>query len=78
LLRKIPGGFCRFKYSSRDDLELSHDWLLDHAFLLVPAQQLIGQFLDTFKAFPPRQKAASFSIDQMLDKYRSQLAEAAA
>ena len=51
-----------------------YDWLLDHAFLLVPAQQLVGEFLATFKAFPPRQKAASFSIDQMMDKYTSELA----
>jgi arylsulfatase len=51
-----------------------YDWILDHVFLLVPAQQLVGDFLATFKAFPPRQKAASFSIDQMLDKYTSSLA----
>lgn len=51
-----------------------YDWLLDHAFLLVPAQQLVGQFLATFKAFPPRQKAASFSIDELLDQYTSKIA----
>jgi arylsulfatase A-like enzyme len=51
-----------------------YDWLLDHAFLLVPAQQLVGQFLATFKAFPPRQKAASFSIDELLEQYTSKLA----
>lgn len=47
-----------------------YDWLLDHAFLLVPSQQLVGEFLATFKEFPPRQKAASFSIDQVLGKLR--------
>ena len=45
-----------------------YDWLLDHAFMLVPAQTYVGQFLATFKDFPPRQKAASFSIDQALEK----------
>ena len=45
-----------------------YDWLLDHAFLLVPAQQYVGQFLATFKDYPPRQKAASFTIDQALEK----------
>jgi len=45
-----------------------YDWVLDHAFLLVPAQQYVGQFLATFKEYPPRQKAASFSIKQVLDK----------
>ena len=44
------------------------DWIFDHAFILVPAQALVGQFLATLKEFPPRQKAASFSIDQVVDK----------
>jgi arylsulfatase A-like enzyme len=45
-----------------------YDWLLDHAFMLVPAQSYIGKFLATFKDYPPRQKAASFTIDQALEK----------
>ncbi|MBW1970633.1 MAG: arylsulfatase [Deltaproteobacteria bacterium] len=44
------------------------DWWLDHAFLLVPAQEYVGKFLETFKEFPPRQKAASFTIDQILEQ----------
>jgi len=42
------------------------DDLLNHAFLLVPAQEYVGKFLMTFKEYPPRQKAASFSIDEVL------------
>ena len=44
------------------------DWLLNHVYLLVPAQAGVGEFLQTFKDYPPRQKAASFGIDQMIDK----------
>jgi arylsulfatase A-like enzyme len=44
-----------------------HDWQLDRAFLLVPAQAYVGEFLKTFKEFPPRQKAASFSLDQVME-----------
>jgi arylsulfatase A-like enzyme len=44
------------------------DWMLDHAFLLVPAQSVVGDFLATFAEFPPRQKAASFTVDQVLEK----------
>jgi arylsulfatase A-like enzyme len=33
-----------------------HEWQLDHAYMLVPAQAYVGQFLATFKEFPPRQK----------------------
>lgn len=42
------------------------DWFIDHAYLLVPAQTYVGKFLATFKEYPPRQKAASFSIDEVL------------
>ncbi len=45
-----------------------YDWYLDHAFLLVPTQTAVGQFLATFQEFPPRQKAASFTIDQVMEK----------
>jgi arylsulfatase A-like enzyme len=45
-----------------------YDWMLDRAYLLVPAQTYVGNFLMTFKEFPPRQKAASFSLDQVMEK----------
>jgi arylsulfatase A-like enzyme len=44
------------------------DWFMDRLFLAVPAQSIVGEFLQTFAQFPPRQKAASFTIDQVLDK----------
>ena len=44
------------------------DWLLDRAYLLVPAQAYVAKFLETFREFPPRQKAASFSLDQVMEK----------
>ena len=44
------------------------DWLIDRAYLLVPAQAYVGNFLATFQEFPPRQKAASFSLDQVMEK----------
>ena len=44
------------------------DWMFRKIYLLVPAQVLVGQFLSTFKEFPPRQKAASFGLDQVVAK----------
>jgi len=44
------------------------DWMIDRAYLLVPAQAFVGRFLSTFQEFPPRQKAASFSLDQVMEK----------
>jgi hypothetical protein len=42
-------------------------WWMEHIFLLVPAQQYVGQFLATFKEFPPSQWPGSFSIDAALE-----------
>ena len=47
-----------------------YDWLLDHAFLLVPAQAYVGQFLMTFKDYPQRQKAATFNMNEVMDKLK--------
>jgi arylsulfatase len=43
-----------------------YDWSLDHTFLLVPAQDYVGKFLATLKDYPPRQKAASFNLDDVM------------
>jgi arylsulfatase len=40
-------------------------------FALVPAQAFVAQWLSSFKEFPPRQKPASFSIDQVMEKLTS-------
>jgi arylsulfatase len=42
----------------------------DRIFLLLPAVGLVSQYLKTFEEFPPRQRPASFSIDQALEKAR--------
>jgi arylsulfatase len=47
-----------------------YDWLFDHVFLLVPAQDYVGRFLKTFKDYPQRQKAASFNLDEIMEKLR--------
>jgi arylsulfatase len=42
-------------------------WRVEHLFAMVPAQEFVGQFLGTFKEFPPSQKPGSFSIDGALE-----------
>ncbi len=44
------------------------DWVINRIYFLVPAQQYVAKFLSTFREFPPRQKAASFSLDQVMEK----------
>lgn len=45
-----------------------YDWLIQRAYLLVPSQDIVGQFLMTFKEYPPRMKAGSFSLDKVMEK----------
>ena len=40
-------------------------------FLLVPAQGFVAKWIQSFKEFPPSQKPASFSIDQVMEKLTS-------
>jgi hypothetical protein len=51
------------------------DWLLDSGILALSAAAVVSQFLQTFKDFPPRQKAASFTIDQAVAKLEATLTE---
>ncbi len=50
-----------------------YDWLLDNAYLVFAASAVVTQFLETFTEFPPRQKAASFTIDQAVAKLEAAL-----
>lgn len=48
-----------------------YDWLIDHAWVMLPAQAFVAKMIGTLKEFPPRQKSASFTIDQMLEKLQA-------
>ncbi|RJG05744.1 arylsulfatase [Noviherbaspirillum cavernae] len=52
------------------------DWYMTKGYMIMGAQALAGQFLATFKEFPPRQKAASFTIDQAMEKMASSISGA--
>jgi arylsulfatase len=69
VVRRVPLIFNLrsdpFEEAQHTGMDYQH-WMIDRIFLLVPAQQYVGQFLATFKEFPPSQKVASFSLDQVL------------
>ena len=44
------------------------NWVLEHIFVLYPAQALAAEQLKTFAEFPPRQKPAAFNLDRVLDQ----------
>jgi len=41
-------------------------WRIERLYLLVPAQAFVAKWLESFKEFPPRQKPASFNLDQVM------------
>lgn len=51
-----------------------YDWLIGNAYLVFAGQSIMSQFLATFVDFPPRQRAATFSIDQAVEKLQTLLA----
>jgi arylsulfatase len=42
------------------------DWIVDHAPMLYACQAVVAQQIKDFAAFPPRQKPASFNLDEVL------------
>ena len=46
-------------------------FLADQLWLFIPMQQVVGQFLGTFREYPPRQPTASFTIDKALQRMQA-------
>jgi arylsulfatase len=64
-LRQDP--FERFASES----QMVARWVADKFWAFVPAQAVVGQFIATFKEFPPSQKSGSFSVDQVLEQLQT-------
>jgi arylsulfatase A-like enzyme len=62
----------------QDPFEVSPDsqmytrWYGDKLWVMVPAQAIVGLFLQSFKEFPQRQKSATFNLDRVLTQMQSQ------
>jgi hypothetical protein len=50
-----------------------YDWFVDNDYIALAAQFVMSQFLQSFVEFPPRQKAASVTIDQAIVKLEAAL-----
>jgi arylsulfatase A-like enzyme len=46
-------------------------WRFERLFLITPAAAYVGQFLATFKEFPPRQKPGSFNLDRVMESLQT-------
>ncbi len=47
------------------------DWYIDHAYLMYPLGNVVGEFLATFKEYPPRMKAGSWDMSKALEKLQT-------
>jgi hypothetical protein len=61
-----------YERADKDAAAFYGQWFADRLFLFIPAQAIVSEYLKTFQEFPPRQRPASFSIDQALEKARQQ------
>ena len=59
---------CRWTTNQNFIVRMNYnDWWYRRAFIAVPVQNIVGKTLMTFRDFPPRQKPASFTIDQAME-----------
>ncbi|TXS94315.1 arylsulfatase [Parahaliea maris] len=74
-----PLNFPRIVHLRSDPYERSLDsgmytrFFADQLWMFVPMQQVVGQWLGTFREFPPRQPTASFSIDRLMNQMQMML-----
>jgi arylsulfatase A-like enzyme len=47
-------------------------WRIERAFLLMPAQAYVANYIKTLAEFPPRQRPGSFNLDAVLQKLMQQ------
>jgi len=48
-----------------------YDWMLDRAWLVMPAQAFVAEMLQSLVEFPPSQTPASFTIEQLMEKLKA-------
>ena len=54
------------------DIGMDYDrWFAEHMFLFAPAAGYVGQWLQSFKEYPPRQKPGSFNLDRVMEAVTS-------
>jgi len=47
-----------------------YEWFIRRAYVMMGAQAYVAQFLESFKEFPQRQKAASFNLDEVMEQMK--------
>ena len=55
-----------FERAEYESIDYDH-WYIEHAFVIAPAGTYVGQWLQSFREFPPRQKPGSFNLDRVME-----------
>src|ERR1035438_3348120 len=55
-----------FERAEYESIDYDH-WYIEHAFVIAPAGGYVGQCLQSFREFPPRQKPGSFNLDRVME-----------
>lgn len=50
------------------DSHMYFRWALDQLWIFMPIKDVVGQFLGTFRDFPPRQKSLSLKVDDVMER----------
>jgi arylsulfatase len=55
-----------FERAEYEAIDYNH-WWANHAFVFAPAAAYVGQWLQSFREFPPRQKPGTFNLDRVME-----------
>ena len=54
------------------DIGMDYDrWFIEHMFMIAPAAAYVGQWLQSFREFPPRHKPGSFNLEKVMEAITS-------
>jgi hypothetical protein len=56
-----------FERAEAEDAMGFQRWYMEHMYAIAPAAGYVGQWLQSFREFPPRQKPGSFNLDRVME-----------
>jgi hypothetical protein len=56
-----------FERARQEDAMGYQRWYMEHMYAIAPASAYVGQWLQSFREFPPRQKPGSFNLDRVME-----------
>ena len=60
-----------FERAEQEDAMGYQRWFVEHMFAIAPAAAYVGNWLQSFQEFPPRQKPGSFNLDRVMEELTS-------